>query len=74
MSETEDDTRIIPDPTILDPFGIRAVSYQIQNKQEVKSKRDEPEFDDTGESLLYMMDRECSDYPNGSLIEYLKPR
>ena len=55
MSEAEDDTRIIPDSTILNPFGLRIVSLsQVQNTQQFRPRIDEQEWDDTGESLLHM--------------------
>lgn len=74
MSNVEDDIRIITDSLILDPFGIRLVSIpRIRNKQGTELRLNEMEWDDTGESLLYILEEEERDHSDMIAIEYLMP-
>jgi hypothetical protein len=74
MSKAEDEIEVIPDSTILNPFGLRAVSLpQGRNKQEVKPRIDRLEFDDTGESLLHMIEEETKSNANELLIDWVMP-
>jgi hypothetical protein len=74
MSKAEDEIGAIPDSTILDPFRLKAVILpQGRNKQEVKTRIDGLEFDDTGESLLHMREEETKSNVNELLIEWMMP-
>ena len=68
MSEPEDDIRIVSDPTITDPFGIRLVSIP-----QSRSKHDEQEWDDTGESLFHMKEQEHRDHTDKIPLDWIMP-
>jgi hypothetical protein len=74
MSKAEDEIEVIPDSTILNPFGLRVVILpQCHNTQEVKPRIDSLDFDDTEESLLHMMEKEDQLESNGLLLELMMP-
>ena len=74
MSKAEDEIEVIPDSTIFDPFGLRVVTLpQHYDKQEVNTRIDGLDFDDTGESLLHMKEMEDRLKSNGLLLEWMMP-